>query len=81
MRARLPAHDGRAVPVPRLDHRVLRSDQADALAGFETVVTGIDTTIPLFLDLLNEKDIQSGDYNIHWLENWIKSQEQTAAAE
>jgi acetyl-CoA carboxylase biotin carboxylase subunit len=55
-------------------------DRAEALARLkralgETVVTGIDTTIPLFLDLLNEKDIQSGDYNIHWLENWIKSQE------
>ncbi|WP_443747721.1 acetyl-CoA carboxylase biotin carboxylase subunit [Asticcacaulis solisilvae] len=55
-------------------------DRPEALARLkralgETVVTGIDTTIPLFLDLLNEKDIQSGDYNIHWLENWIKSQE------
>jgi acetyl-CoA carboxylase biotin carboxylase subunit len=55
-------------------------DRAEALARLkralgETVVTGIDTTIPLFLDLLNEKDIQSGDYNIHWLEKWIKSQE------
>jgi acetyl-CoA carboxylase biotin carboxylase subunit len=55
-------------------------DRPEALARLkralgETVVTGIDTTIPLFLDLLNEKDIQSGDYNIHWLEKWIKSQE------
>jgi acetyl-CoA carboxylase biotin carboxylase subunit len=59
-------------------------DRPEALARLkralgETVVTGIDTTIPLFLDLLNEKDIQSGDYNIHWLENWIKSQEAAAA--
>ena len=58
-------------------------DRPEALARLkralgETVVTGIDTTIPLFLDLLNEKDIQSGDYNIHWLENWIKSQEPAA---
>jgi acetyl-CoA carboxylase biotin carboxylase subunit len=55
-------------------------DRPEALARLkralgETVVTGIDTTIPLFLDLLAEKDIQTGDYNIHWLENWIKSQE------
>ena len=55
-------------------------DRPEALARLkralgETVVAGIDTTIPLFLDLLNEKDIQTGDYNIHWLENWIKSQE------
>ena len=61
-------------------------DRPEALARLkralgETVVTGIDTTIPLFLDLLNEKDIQSGDYNIHWLEKWIKSQEAATAAE
>ena len=58
-------------------------DRPEALARLkralgETVVTGIDTTIPLFLDLLNERDIQAGDYNIHWLENWIKSQEPSA---
>ncbi|MBW8882269.1 MAG: ATP-grasp domain-containing protein, partial [Asticcacaulis sp.] len=55
-------------------------DRPEALARLkralqETVVSGIDTTIPLFLDLLNEKDIQNGDYNIHWLEKWIKAQE------
>ncbi|MFT4091830.1 MAG: acetyl-CoA carboxylase biotin carboxylase subunit [Asticcacaulis sp.] len=54
-------------------------DRPEALARLkralqETVITGIETTIPLFLDLLNEKDIQNGDYNIHWLENWIKAQ-------
>ncbi|HVZ30513.1 MAG TPA: acetyl-CoA carboxylase biotin carboxylase subunit [Asticcacaulis sp.] len=59
-------------------------DRPEALARLkralgETVVTGIDTTIPLFLDLLNEKDIQAGDYNIHWLENWIKAQEAASA--
>jgi acetyl-CoA carboxylase biotin carboxylase subunit len=37
------------------------------------VVGGIETTIPLFQDLLIEPDIQSGDYNIHWLEQWIKA--------
>ncbi|HEX7800189.1 MAG TPA: acetyl-CoA carboxylase biotin carboxylase subunit, partial [Asticcacaulis sp.] len=41
----------------------------------EMVIGGIDTTIPLFLDLLQEKDVQTGDYNIHWLENWIKAQQ------
>jgi acetyl-CoA carboxylase biotin carboxylase subunit len=40
----------------------------------ELVVGGIETTTPLFQDLLNEADIQKGDYSIHWLENWIKSQ-------
>jgi acetyl-CoA carboxylase biotin carboxylase subunit len=40
----------------------------------EMVVGGIETTIPLFQDLLNEPDILAGDYNIHWLEKWIRSQ-------
>ena len=58
-------------------------DRPEALARLkrslqETVVSGIDTTIPLFLDLLNEKDIQDGNYNIHWLEKWIKAQEGAA---
>ena len=39
----------------------------------EMVVGGIETTIPLFQDLLVQPDIQSGDYNIHWLEQWIKA--------
>jgi len=37
----------------------------------ELIIDGIDTTIPLFKQLLAEKDIQSGDYNIHWLEKWL----------
>ena len=40
----------------------------------EMVVGGIETTIPLFQDLLTQPDILSGDYNIHWLEQWIKAQ-------
>ena len=40
----------------------------------EMVVGGIETTIPLFQDLLQQPDILSGDYNIHWLERWIKSE-------
>ncbi len=41
----------------------------------EMVVGGIETTIPLFQDLLNEPDILAGDYNIHWLEQWIRKQD------
>jgi acetyl-CoA carboxylase biotin carboxylase subunit len=39
----------------------------------EMVVGGVETTIPLFLDLLNQPDIVAGDYDIHWLEQWIKA--------
>jgi acetyl-CoA carboxylase biotin carboxylase subunit len=41
----------------------------------EMVVGGIDTTIPLFLDLLAEPDVLHGRYDIHWLERWIKAQQ------
>ncbi|HSM41474.1 MAG TPA: acetyl-CoA carboxylase biotin carboxylase subunit [Afifellaceae bacterium] len=34
----------------------------------EFVVDGIETTIPLFRDLLQQPDIQNGDYSIRWLE-------------
>lgn len=37
----------------------------------ELIIDGIDTTVPLFDQLLAEKDIQTGDYNIHWLEKWL----------
>jgi acetyl-CoA carboxylase biotin carboxylase subunit len=39
----------------------------------EMVVGGVETTIPLFQDLLTQPDIIRGDYNIHWLEQWIKA--------
>ncbi len=40
----------------------------------EIVVGGIDTNIALFQELLIQPDILAGDYNIHWLENWMKAQ-------
>jgi acetyl-CoA carboxylase biotin carboxylase subunit len=40
----------------------------------EMVVAGVDTSIPLFQDLLNEPDILEGRYDIHWLERWIAGQ-------
>ena len=39
----------------------------------ELIVDGVDTTIPLFHALLQEKDILTGDYNIHWLEHWLET--------
>jgi len=38
----------------------------------EFVVDGIKTTIPLFNRLIDEPEIQSGDYHIHWLEEYLK---------
>ena len=38
----------------------------------EMVIGGIDTTIPLFQELLVQPDIINGDYDIHWLEKWIQ---------
>lgn len=37
----------------------------------ELVVDGIETTIPLFQQLVREPDIINGDYNIHWLEKYL----------
>ena len=37
----------------------------------ELIIDGIDTTTDLFHDLLKNKDIIDGNYNIHWLENWL----------
>jgi len=37
----------------------------------EFVIDGVETTIPLHLRLLDETDIQNGEYNIHWLERFL----------
>jgi acetyl-CoA carboxylase biotin carboxylase subunit len=37
----------------------------------EFVVDGIETTIPLFRALAQEKDIIDGEYHIHWLEEFL----------
>jgi acetyl-CoA carboxylase biotin carboxylase subunit len=37
----------------------------------EFVVDGVDTTLPLFRDLVRNPDIQNGDYDIHWLEKFL----------
>ncbi len=38
----------------------------------EYVIEGIETTIPLHRRLIAEPDFVNGDYDIHWLENWIE---------
>ncbi len=40
----------------------------------ELVVDGIETTAPLFDALLEEPDILSGNYDIHWLEKWLAAE-------
>ena len=40
----------------------------------EFVVEGIETTIPLFQQLLAEPDIIDGHYDIHWLEHYLARQ-------
>ena len=37
----------------------------------ELVVGGIETTMPLFQELIKQPDILDGDYNIHWLEHYL----------
>ncbi len=37
----------------------------------EFVIDGIETTLPLFRALAQEKDIIDGDYHIHWLEGFL----------
>ena len=54
-------------------------DRAECIARLrrslgEMVVGGIETTIPLFQDLLVQPDILAGNYNIHWLEKWIAAE-------
>jgi len=38
----------------------------------EFVIEGIETTIPLFSDLVQQPDIANGLYDIHWLEKFLQ---------
>ncbi|MEO1330690.1 MAG: acetyl-CoA carboxylase biotin carboxylase subunit [Pseudomonadota bacterium] len=40
----------------------------------EMVVDGVESTTPLFIELLGDPDFVNGDYNIHWLERWLAAQ-------
>ncbi|MGB0968487.1 MAG: acetyl-CoA carboxylase biotin carboxylase subunit, partial [Halocynthiibacter sp.] len=53
-------------------------DRPEALARLkralgELIIDGVDTTVPLFHALLEEPDVLTGDYNIHWLEKWLET--------
>ena len=41
----------------------------------EFVIEGIETTIPLFTELVRQPDIVNGVYDIHWLERFLGKQE------
>ena len=74
-------YDGYRIP-PYYDSLIVKlivhgRDRPEALARLkralsELIIDGIDTSIPLFHMLLEEPDIQTGDYNIHWLEKWLE---------
>ncbi|MCB1332511.1 MAG: acetyl-CoA carboxylase biotin carboxylase subunit, partial [Roseivivax sp.] len=76
-------YDGYRIP-PYYDSLIAKlivhgRDRTEALARLhralgELIVDGVETTTPLFRALLQEPDIHSGAYNIHWLEKWLERQ-------
>lgn len=75
-------YDGYSIP-PYYDSLIAKlivhaPDRDAALARLrralgEMIVDGVETTAPLHVALLAEPDILSGDYDIHWLENWLET--------
>uniref|UniRef100_UPI003B5248DA acetyl-CoA carboxylase biotin carboxylase subunit n=1 Tax=Roseovarius indicus TaxID=540747 RepID=UPI003B5248DA len=75
-------YDGYTIP-PYYDSLIAKlivhgRDRQSALARLnralgELIVDGVDTTVPLFHALLQEEDIHTGAYNIHWLEKWLET--------
>ncbi|SHH72678.1 acetyl-CoA carboxylase biotin carboxylase subunit [Cognatishimia maritima] len=75
-------YDGYSIP-PYYDSLIGKlivhgRDRPEALARLnralgELIIDGIDTTVPLFHQLLAEEAIQTGEYNIHWLEKWLEA--------
>ncbi|PWE30201.1 acetyl-CoA carboxylase biotin carboxylase subunit [Pararhodobacter marinus] len=54
-------------------------DRPEALARLkralgELIIDGIDTTVPLFFALLENEDVLSGNYDIHWLEKFLAAE-------
>ncbi|MBP1804544.1 acetyl-CoA carboxylase biotin carboxylase subunit [Rubellimicrobium aerolatum] len=74
-------YDGYRIP-PYYDSLIAKlivhgRDRPEALARLsralsELIVDGVDTTIPLFHALTADPAIQAGDYDIHWLERWLR---------
>jgi acetyl-CoA carboxylase biotin carboxylase subunit len=40
----------------------------------EFVVDGVETTLPLFRALVRNSDVQNGQYDIHWLEDFLRNE-------
>ncbi len=40
----------------------------------ELIIDGIETTSDLFKSILKHEEFLNGDYNIHWLENWLNQE-------
>jgi acetyl-CoA carboxylase biotin carboxylase subunit len=74
-------YDGYRIP-PYYDSLIAKlivhgRDRTEAMARLnralgELIVDGVDTTIPLFRELIQAPDVQTGNYNIHWLEHWLQ---------
>jgi acetyl-CoA carboxylase biotin carboxylase subunit len=74
-------YDGYSIP-PYYDSLIGKlivhgRDRPEALARLkralgELIIDGIDTTVPLFLALLEQDSVQTGAYDIHWLEGWLE---------
>ena len=45
----------------------------------EFIVDGIETTLPLFRTLVRNADVQNGQYDIHWLEEFLKTDPESDA--
>jgi acetyl-CoA carboxylase biotin carboxylase subunit len=74
-------YDGYRIP-PFYDSLIAKlivhgRDRPEALARLsralgELIVDGVDTTIPLFHELVEDPAILRGAYDIHWLERWLR---------
>ncbi|MBV8439058.1 MAG: acetyl-CoA carboxylase biotin carboxylase subunit [Hyphomicrobiales bacterium] len=40
----------------------------------EFIIDGINTTLPLFRTLVRNSDVQNGQYDIHWLEEFLRTE-------
>ena len=46
----------------------------------EMALNGVESTIPLFRELIEQPDFISGDYHIHWLEQWLAKEAAASAS-